>query len=330
MNPLLSIEDLRVDFKTAAGPLRAVDGVSLEVERGETVGLVGESGSGKSSLALAILRLHGGTAGATLGGRVLLEGRDLGRLSDEEMRAVRGARLGMVFQEPLPALDPVFTVGEQVAETLRAHRPLTRSAARARAIELLGQVGLPDPRSAYSTYPHALSGGMRQRALIAAAIACEPALLVADEPTSALDVTVQAEILALLRALQAASGMGLLLITHDLAIVAGEAQRVAVMYSGKIVEEGPVVDVLRAPAHPYTVLLLRSRPSFAARTARLEPIAGAVESALDRPSGCRFRWRCPIAQEQCAAIEPALRPAPGGVSPGHRSACHFIQEASRL
>jgi len=330
VSALLEIAGLRVTFTTAAGDVRAVDGVDLAIERGETFGLVGESGSGKSATALAILRLHEGKK-TRVGGRIALDGEDVLALAPRELRALRGGRIAMVFQEPRAALDPVFSVGAQVAETLLAHGALEPGAARAGAlarasvIDLLRKVRLPDAERAFETYPHQLSGGMCQRAMIAAAIACRPALLVADEPTSALDVTVQAEILALLRDLQRESGMSILLITHDLAVVSQNARRAAVMYAGKIVEEAPVAELLATPRHPYTILLLRSRPNLASR-ARLEPIAGAVESALDRPSGCRFRLRCPLARARCAEIEPALEPA----GESHRAACHFIEEAKRL
>jgi oligopeptide/dipeptide ABC transporter ATP-binding protein len=338
VKPLLDVSALRVEFATPDGVVRAVDGVDFRVGRGETVGIVGESGSGKTALALAILRLHDHTRGATVAGRIEFEGRDLARLSENEMRAVRGARIAMVFQEPASALDPVFTVGEQIAETLLAHRSISRAEARARAIELLRRVGIADPERASLSYPHQFSGGMRQRALIASAIACEPALIVADEPTSALDVTLRARILELLQQLSRELGTSLILITHDLAVVAHHAQRIAVMYGGAIVEEGRAGDVLSAPRHPYTVLLLRSRPGHAARRERWAAIGG-VESALERPSGCRFRLRCPIAQAKCAEIEPRLAPAtavtsvppaPPGIVEPHRAACHFSEEASRL
>jgi oligopeptide/dipeptide ABC transporter ATP-binding protein len=334
LSALLEIADLRVTFATPAGEVRAVDGVDLAIERGETFGLVGESGSGKSATALAILRLHD-AAKTRIDGRIALEGVDVLELEPRELRTLRGGRIAMVFQEPRAALDPVFSVGSQVAEALVAHGALepdaarssagVRAAARALTIDLLRKVRLPDAERAFETYPHQMSGGMCQRAMIAAAIACRPALLVADEPTSALDVTVQAGILALLRELQAESRMSILLITHDLAVVAENARRAAVMYAGKIVEEGPVEELLARPRHPYTILLLRSRPGIGSR-ARLEPIAGAVESTLDRPSGCRFRLRCPLARAKCAEIEPEL--ARDGES--HRAACHFLEEASRL
>lgn len=327
MSALLEIEDLRVEFATHAGVVRAVDGCSLRLERGDSLSIVGESGSGKSTLALAILRLD---EQATISGRVMFAGRDLRTFSADEMRAVRGARIALISQEPLSALDPVFTIGEQVAETLRAHRSLSRAEARARSIELLHKVGLPEPERAYSLYPHQMSGGMRQRAVIASAIACEPELLVADEPTSALDVTVRAQILALLRTLQRESGMSLLLITHDLAVAAENTRRIAVMYAGKIVEEGLVDEVLRAPRHPYTALSLRARESFGKRATRLAPIPGSVESALERASGCRFRLRCPLAAAVCAEREPTLDLVDPPANSQHRAACHFVDEASRL
>jgi peptide/nickel transport system ATP-binding protein len=330
VSTLLSVEDLRVELASRSGAVRAVDGVSFAIARGETLALVGESGSGKSSIALAILCLHERAAGARVSGRVVLEGRDLSRLSEHEMRAVRGARAAMIFQEPSSALDPVFSVGDQIAETLRAHRDLSQSSARARATELLGELGLPDPERAYSTYPHELSGGMRQRALIAAAIACEPVLVVADEPTSALDLTVQAEILELLRSIRQRSGMGLLLITHDLALVAENAERVAVMYAGRIVETGPTRAVLARPAHPYTVHLLSSQPALDARTRRREPIVARGGSAPQSFVGCRYRARCPIARTECAEIDPALERAQRGDEADHLSECLFSAQASTI
>jgi oligopeptide/dipeptide ABC transporter ATP-binding protein len=362
MKPLLEIDDLHVELATPAGPVRALDGVSFRIAGGESVALVGESGSGKTTLALAILRLAGHAAAASIRGRVVFEGRDLGRLTDEEMRTVRGARIAMIFQEPMSALDPLFTIGEQVAETLLAHAPMSRRSARDRAFQVLGRVGLPNPERAFSLHPHEMSGGMRQRAMIAIAIACGPSLLVADEPTSALDVTVRAEILDLLKRLRAEQGMSLLLVTHDLAVAAENAERVLVMYAGSIVEEGRTLDVLRSPAHPYTALLLRARLGLGSSTGRLAPIAG-VARAIDGSGGCRFRSRCPIAREKCADVEPVFARAGRSTEMGavadaddlrdsrdvrdaddrreaqdvretddasHRAACHFSEETSRL
>jgi oligopeptide/dipeptide ABC transporter ATP-binding protein len=345
VKPLLEIENACVDFTTPTGRVAAVDGVSLRIARGETVALVGESGSGKSTLARSILRLHDGTRGAAIRGRITFDGVDLVRLSSEEMRRVRGARIAMIFQEPASALDPLFSIGDQIAETLRAHGTIARASSRERAIELVRRVGLPDPERAFSVYPHQMSGGMRQRASIAIATACGPSLLLADEPTSALDVTVQAEILRLLEHLRAETGMSLFLITHDLAVVAENARRMYVMFAGAIVEEGPTGEVLRAPAHPYTAELLRARTS---RVNRVTPrastsaadastnashaptIAGhASADARDARRGCRFRWRCPLARQKCADVEPDLAPAPLGSSSEHRAACHFSAEVSR-
>ena len=324
--PLLEVQDLRTYFTGEEGVARAVDGVGLRLFEGETLGLVGESGCGKSVSALSIMRLIPSPPGAIVGGRVLFEGRDLLQLSEREMRQVRGNAIAMIFQEPMSALNPVFSVGEQVAEAVRLHRGLDRAAARDRAIELLGAVGIPSPEERVDDYPHQLSGGMRQRVVIALAMSCGPRVLIADEPTTALDVTVQAQILALIGDLQRASGMGVLLITHDLGVVAETADRVAVMYGGHVVEEAPVQALFEQPRHPYTIGLFRSLPELAEPGERLPVIEGAVPSAYRFPSGCRFRTRCPLARERCAEEVPLLR-AVGGVE-GHAAACHFPEEAS--
>ena len=332
--PLLEIQGLRTWIETERGVARVVDGVDLVLRAGETLGLVGESGSGKSMTALSILALVTRPA-RIVAGRVLFRGRDLLALPPRELAAVRGNEIAMVFQEPGTALNPVFTAGEQIAEVLRAHRGLSRQAARGRAVELLASVGIPSPAERSRAYPHQLSGGTRQRVMIAMAMACGPALLIADEPTSALDVTVQAEILELLAALRERSGMALFLISHDLALVSGEADRIAVMYAGRIVEEGPVEAVFERPGHPYTIGLLRSRPDAARAGERVPAIAGSVPSAFDYPSGCRFRTRCPLARARCAEEDPALRPAleaGSGADPAaeQRVACHFLEEARAL
>ncbi len=294
-----------------------MDGVSFEVLAGETVGLVGESGCGKSMTALAILRLLPEGVAEIASGRVLFKGRDLLGLSDREMREVRGAGIAIVFQEPLTALNPVLRVGEQVAEGMRAHERLSRAEATARAVDLLRTVGLPSPELRARNYPHELSGGMRQRVLLAAALACRPSLLILDEPTTALDVTVQAQILELLDRLRADTGIAALLITHDLAVIAETASRALVMYAGRIVEAAPVRDLFRSPKHPYTRALLDARPRPGERRG-LKAIPGSVPDPFAPPGGCRFRPRCPLAAAVCET-EPPLEAR----SPGHLAACHF-------
>ena len=301
-DPLLKVERLTTVFDTSAGPVRAVDEVSLEICAGETLGLVGESGSGKSVTALSILRLVQ-PPGRIAGGRIVLNGRDLLPLSERDMEAMRGADVSLVFQEPMTALNPVFTVGDQIAEALVVHGRMAKREARHEAVRLLRSVRIPNPESRVDDYPHQLSGGMRQRVTIAIAIACRPALVIADEPTTALDVTIQAEILDLLREMKAAFGLSLLLITHDLGVIAETADRVAVMYAGRIVETGPVRAILRAPQHPYTRGLLASIPG-GRHGARLRAIDGTVP-ALDRlPAGCAFNPRCPDRFEPCTGAPP--------------------------
>jgi peptide/nickel transport system ATP-binding protein len=326
--PLLEVDDLRTYFRSEGEIARAVDGVTYRIHEGETLGLVGESGCGKSVTSLSIMRLIPDPPGWIEGGAIRLRGRDLLKLSEEEMRGVRGNEIAMIFQEPMTALNPVFTVGDQIAETVRLHQGLDAEAARGRAIEMLETVGIPSPASRVDAYPHQLSGGMRQRVMIAMAMSCDPELLIADEPTTALDVTVQAQILDLIRELQGRTGMSVLLITHDLAVVAENAQHVAVMYAGKVVEYAPVDELYARPRHPYTIGLFRSLPDLAAPGERLRTIPGIVPSAYRFPSGCRFRTRCPIARDACAAAEPPL----ASLDPGstHTVACHYLEEASKL
>jgi peptide/nickel transport system ATP-binding protein len=301
-DPLLKVERLTTVFDTPTGPTRAVDDVSFEIRAGETLGLVGESGSGKTVTALSILRLVQ-PPGRIAGGRIALNGRDLLPLSERDMQKVRGAEISLVFQEPMTALNPVFTVGDQIAEALVVHGRRSKGDARRDAVELLRSVRIPNAESRVDDYPHQLSGGMRQRVMIAIAIACRPALVIADEPTTALDVTIQAEILDLLREMKAAFGLSLLLITHDLGVIAETADRVAVMYAGRIVETGPVRAILRTPQHPYTRGLLASIPG-GRPGARLRAIDGTVPS-LDRlPPGCAFNPRCPDRFEPCAGAPP--------------------------
>jgi oligopeptide/dipeptide ABC transporter ATP-binding protein len=319
--PVLDVRELRTYFETDAGTARAVDGVSFTVDRGEALGLVGESGSGKSVTALSILRLVPEPPGHIVAGSsIRLRGRDLMALPERSMCDVRGNDVGMVFQEPMTSLNPVQPVGEQVAEPIRRHLGFGRRAARERAIELLGLVGIPEPAERVAAYPHQLSGGMRQRVMIAMALACDPALLIADEPTTALDVTIQAQILDLLRELRARLGMALILITHDLGVVAEVCDRVAVMYAGQIVETGGVGAVFRKPCHPYTEGLLRAMPRLGrsrapgAPAARLVVIPGSVPDAVDWPAGCRFRPRCPYAWPLCGQDPPLVPAAPQGSS----------------
>jgi peptide/nickel transport system ATP-binding protein/oligopeptide transport system ATP-binding protein len=321
LEPLLELEDLRVEFAGEAGPLPVVDGVSLRLAPGAALGLVGESGCGKTMTALSILRLLP-PGGRIAGGRLRFRGVDLLSLPAEQMRRRRGKEIGIVFQEPSAALDPLFTIADQVGEALEVHEGKSRREARRAAIGLLERVGIPDAARRAGAYPHELSGGLRQRVCIAMALACRPALLLADEPTTALDVTVQAQILALLDELRRELGMALLLISHDLAVVGSTCDEVAVMYAGRIVEQGPAAAVLSRPAHPYTKGLLASRPRLD-RTlppgGRLGAIGGSVPDPRSWPSGCRFHPRCSIAREECRHEIPPL--APVDEEAGHRAAC---------
>ena len=309
--PLLKIEDLRTHFFTDDAVVRAVDGVSLEVQPGETLAVVGESGSGKSVTALSILRLFPQPPGRVVGGRILFQGRDLLSLSDREMRAVRGKAISMIFQEPMTSLNPVFTCGEQVMETIRRHERVGRKDARAVAIEMFERVGIPAASQRVDEYPHQMSGGMRQRVMIAMALACRPSLLIADEPTTALDVTIQAQILELLRALQRELQMSVMLITHDLGVVAETASRVAVMYAGQVVEYCDVRSAFRKPLHPYTAGLQASLPKLGETRTRLRVIKGTVPNPARFPVGCRFHPRCPIAIEKCLTEPPLEEIEPG-------------------
>jgi oligopeptide/dipeptide ABC transporter ATP-binding protein len=302
VDTLLSVERLTTVFDLPQGPVPAVDDVSFEIRPGETLGLVGESGSGKSVTALSIMRLVQ-PPGRIAAGRVLFQGRDLLTLDDREMRQLRGAAISLIFQEPATALNPVFTVGDQIVETLLVHRRASRSDARNQAVELLRSVRIPHPESRVADYPHQFSGGMRQRVMIALALACRPALVIADEPTTALDVTIQAQILDLLRDMKAAFGLSLLLITHDLGVIAETADRVAVMYAGRIVESGPVRAILRTPQHPYTRGLLASIPGRAPGR-RLRAIEGTVPQLGRLPSGCAFNPRCPDRFAPCTEAPP--------------------------
>jgi peptide/nickel transport system ATP-binding protein len=325
--PLLRVEDLRVEFPTEDGVVHAVDGISFDVERGRTLGIVGESGSGKTVSALTTMGLTR-RMGARISGRILFEGRDLLALTEAEMRELRGNEIAMIFQDPLSSLHPLYSVGAQIVEAVRAHREVSKANARERAVELLDLVRLPDPARRVEEYPHELSGGMRQRAMIAMALANEPKLLIADEPTTALDVTVQAQILALLARLQGELGMAIVIVTHDLGVVGEMAEEVAVMYAGRIVESAQTELLFSTPEHPYTWGLLKSIPTLdAPREEELEPIAGSPPSLIDRPSGCHFHPRCPYAQPEHARVDPCLEVVPG--EPDHRVACLLDSKTRR-
>jgi peptide/nickel transport system ATP-binding protein len=313
---LLEVRDLRTSFAVEGGELRAVDGVSFALERGRTLCIVGESGCGKSVTALSIMGLIA-TPPGHVSGEVLFDGVDLTRLSPTEMRELRGDRLSMIFQEPMTSLNPAFTVGEQIAEVLLRHRSLSREEAKARTIDLLRQVHVSSPDQRFSDYPHRLSGGMRQRVMIAMALACGPKLLIADEPTTALDVTIQAQILDLMRALRVETGAAIILITHDLGVVAELADEVAVMYAGRIVERASVARLFAQPQHPYTVGLLGSMPRLDLEQERLPAIEGLVPNPLEPIAGCRFHPRCPFAIERCRTESPPLI----AVGDAHASAC---------
>jgi peptide/nickel transport system ATP-binding protein len=314
---LLDVRGLRTSFFTPQGEARAVDGVSFSVDVGRTLGLVGESGCGKTMTALSILRLIP-PSGRIIGGEMLFDGSDLLGRTEAEMRGIRGNSIAMIFQEPMSSLNPVFTVGNQIAEAVRLHQGLGRRAAREKAIEMLRLVEIPEAERRVDEYPHQLSGGMRQRVMIAMALSCHPRLLIADEPTTALDVTIQAQILDLLAGLQRRLGMALILVTHDLGVVAERADEVAIMYAGRIVERAPVAATFGRPLHPYTRGLLRSIPKVGAeRTRRLEAIPGLVPDLLRLPSGCHFRDRCACAITECATIDPPLEES----QQGHWAAC---------
>lgn len=314
---LLSVEDLRIVFGPPGREQVAVDGVNLNLTEGEMLGIVGESGCGKSLTALSILGLVPKPAGRIDRGRILLRGRDLVKCTDPELNQIRGKEISMIFQEPMTALNPVFKVGEQIAETIRVHEGVSRDLARRRALELLELVGISNPNQRIDQYPHELSGGMRQRVMIAIALACRPRILIADEPTTALDVTIQAQILALLKQLQRELGMAVILITHDLGVVAQVVDRVMVMYAGRTVEQGTVTEVFEKPSHPYTKLLLESIPSLEHDRERLQTISGMVPSLSNLPKGCRFHPRCPEMRDPCRERVPTMV----CVTEQHQAAC---------
>jgi len=319
---LLEIDELRTWFYTDDGVAKAVDGVSYSIEAGRTLGVVGESGCGKSVTAMSILQLVPTPPGKYIGGEIRFRGENLLEYGEPAMRKIRGNEISVIFQEPMTSLNPVFRVGDQIGEALRLHEGMNRHEARERSIQLLRQVGIPSPESRVDEYPHQLSGGMKQRIMIAMALACNPALLIADEPTTALDVTIQAQILDLLRDLQRDKGMSILLITHDLGVVAENADDVVVMYAGKVVERAPVEALFETPRHPYTLGLFRSLPKLDSKVERLEVIEGNVPNPLEFPSGCKFRPRCPFATDQCGSSEPGLE----SIGEQHEVACHHHEE----
>lgn len=325
MTPLLEVANLRIGFPGPHGPVHPVDGISFTVRRGEMLAIVGESGCGKSLSCLAILGLipHPGRLDA--GSRILLDGINLPALDREGIRRIRGRRVGLVFQDPTTSLNPVFTIGRQLEEAIRTHAPGSPALVRERATSLLAEVGIPDPAGRLGAYPHELSGGLRQRVMIALALSGEPDLLLADEPTSALDVTVQAQILELLDRLRATRGMGVVLVTHDLGVVAGRADRVVVMYAGQAVEESPAADLFASPAHPYTRGLFGSIPRLDQPVDRLHPIGGTVPTPAAWPAGCRFHPRCPDAVSRCAVEEPIRHV----IAPDRSASCWLIGQPER-
>jgi oligopeptide/dipeptide ABC transporter ATP-binding protein len=323
MEVLLDVRGLRTHFHTSAGVIRAVDGVSWDVRKGETVALVGESGCGKSVSALSVMRLVSAPAGRIVAGEILFKGRNLLALSEEEMRRVRGREIGMIFQEPMTSLNPVLTIGRQLTETVETHLAMTSAQSQARAVELLSLVGIPEGVRRLRQFPHQFSGGMRQRIMIAMALACDPALVLADEPTTALDVTIQAQILELMKSLSRRLGAAIMMITHNLGVVARYADRVNVMYAGKIVERGTAREIYANPRHPYTLGLLRSVPRLdEPRRAKLQPIPGQPPDLSRLPAGCSFAPRCAYAIDRCRVEEPGLDP----VAADHLSACWLANE----
>ena len=323
MEKILEVRNLKTAFSTEAGVVNAIDDVSFTVTRGKTLGLVGESGCGKSVTSLSIMRLIPNPPGRIVGGEIFYKGQDLLKLSEPEMRKLRGNEISMIFQEPMTSLNPVFTIGDQVQESLRYHQGLSRKQAREKSIEMFRMVNIPSPETRVDEFPHQLSGGMRQRVMIAMALACKPQVLICDEPTTALDVTIQAQVLEIMKKLRETLGMAMILITHDLGVVAETADEVAVMYAGRIVEQGPVSEIFANPKHPYTRGLLNSIPKLNAagarkKKSRLETIPGIVPSLLELPVGCRFQDRCSFVKDQCRQSVPALR----AVTSSHQVACY--------
>lgn len=321
MQELLKIEDLKTHFFTHEGTVKAVDGVSLQINRGETLGIVGESGCGKSVTALSIMRLIADPPGKIVGGKILLEGQNLLDLDEKQMRDIRGKKISMIFQEPMTSLDPVFTIGHEIIETLQIHQNLDKKEARHQTIDVLTTVGIPDANKRVDSYPHELSGGMRQRAMIAMALACNPALLIADEPTTALDVTIQAQILRLINELKSKFDTSVLLITHDLGVIAEMSEHVAVMYAGHIIEYADVHTLFESPLHPYTKGLYRSIPRLDVDAKRLDTISGIVPNLIDLPPGCPYQNRCEYCFDICLEEMPALLP----VADQHLVKCHLYR-----
>lgn len=315
---ILEVKNLQTSFFTDRGEIKAVENINFNLYKGKTVGIVGESGCGKSVTSLSIMRLIPNPPGKIMGGEILYKGKDLLKVNMEEMRKIRGNEISMIFQEPMTSLNPVFTIGNQLVEAILLHQDLSKGEAINKAVEMLKLVGIPAPEKRVKDYPHQLSGGMRQRVMIAMALSCNPQILIADEPTTALDVTIQAQILDLLRDLQQKVGLSLMLITHDLGVVAEMAHEVVVMYAGKVVERAPVKEIFASPKHPYTQGLLNSipvlnkDPTGKVKKTRLEPIPGIVPSLLDLPKGCRFQERCKYVVDACRGVEPELRTLPGG------------------
>jgi oligopeptide/dipeptide ABC transporter ATP-binding protein len=324
--PLLAVENLRTGFDTREGFLRAVDGIDFQIDQGGTLAIVGESGSGKSVTALSVMRLIDRPGRIAEGSRILFQGRDLAELEETELERIRGNDISMIFQEPMTSLNPVFTVGDQISEAVQLHQNVGQKEAMARAVEMMQLVGIPSPAQRVQDYPHQLSGGMRQRVMIAMALSCNPKLLIADEPTTALDVTVQAQILELMKELRERLGMAILLITHDLGVVAEMVDEVAVMYGGRIVERGPVADIFASPQHPYTEALLDSIPLLGMRYSQpLKAIRGVVPSPLEWPPACRFAPRCDYVFAKCLEVDPPLLPVPP-----QESACWLCENGRRV
>jgi oligopeptide transport system ATP-binding protein len=324
--PLLEVSNLKTQFFTQDGVVKAVDDVSFYVMPGETLGVVGESGSGKSITGLSIMRLIPSPPGKIVNGEVMFNGRDIIKMSDEQVRSIRGNEIAMIFQDPMTSLNPVLTINRQISESLQLHMGMNKDQAKKRAIELLGMVGIPNPESRVNQYPHQFSGGMRQRVMIAMALSCNPKLLIADEPTTALDVTIQAQILDLMRNLQTETGTGVIMITHSMGVVAGMADRIQVMYAGHIVETASTEEIFANPRHPYTVGLMKSIPRLDARTKeKLQPIRGLPPDLIDLPDMCPFVPRCNYAREKCEQKNPPLME----VKPGHYSACWFWEEVHK-
>ena len=318
MSPLLEVKNLRTHFYTFEGVVKAVDGVSYDLEEGETLGLVGESGCGKSVSAMSLMRLIPDPPGKIVDGEILFEGQDVLQLSMDEMRHIRGAKMSMVFQEPMTSLNPVLNLEKQLGETLQLHKGMSKQEARQESVELLARVGIPDPERRVRQYPHQFSGGMRQRVMIAMALSCNPRVIIADEPTTALDVTIQAQILELMKGLTLEFGVAMIVITHNLGVVARYADRMNIMYAGKIIERGESAEIYSNPRHPYTVGLLKSVPRLdLPRRTRLDPIEGQPPDLIAVPKGCAFRERCKWAVDKCATEEPGLE----SVAEGHYSAC---------